>query len=421
MSTEAFVFCLVFLSYFLVFFNGNDVETKTRVIIGALAAPMVILFLVGDLVKSGRIKWLVLGLSIFLFVIVPTGRAMYLRQVTGGYSYVHDNPLQIEEAASFLSRGINPYGQDYSKTTMGKWRYLPWVYDFSLTMPPAGFFRNPALTHVVSLPLGFILPLPFQILFTRMFGFFDVRIIYLLAYIVFLWFSYKLIPKDYAMAGLIALAFNPISTPYLLGGRNDILTLALIAAGIYYGSQKKPVYAGLLLGCAVATKQSAWIFMPLYAYYLWLTVSGRRKLSYLARVFVPSALVAMVCILPFFLWNTKAFMDDTVGYVSGTLVTSYPIRGFGLSMLLVALGRIPNVLGSYPAGVFQGVAFSIGAIGSFFAMRRESSLQILLVCYGICLLSVLYPGRFFVDNYLGFVLQVFILAYFTQPTYNRAS
>lgn len=397
-----------YLSTFSVLGFINSLDQRWVLVFGVITFPILFLGIVGDLFNKRKLLWGALLLAITLLVIVPTIVSIYLRQSSKPYLFVHDNPIQIEESIKFLLSGKNPYTEDYFQTPLSDWQYGPPIYSFNSVRPPESYFINPSIYHHVSLPFGFLSVVPLYIIWNSIFGFFDARIFYLLSYILLLFFAAGLVSKSSRFSFLALFSLNPYFVVSTLEGHNDVLTLLLIVIALILTGKNKFLLSAIPVGLAVATKQSAWIFLVVYLIFLFYKV--KRPLVYKFVLIV--LLVSGFLFLPFLFWDFKSFIEDTILYVSGGLATSYPIAGTGFSAILLALGILRTSLVYYPAWLFE-VIFGLPALLlCIYLLKKQRTLKMLVISYSLLLFVVLFFSRFFLNSYFGILLQFFLLGYF---------
>ncbi len=111
------------------------------------------------------------GLSIFIVaaVLLPAVALIALRWRSGAPLLMHDGAYQTEEAIKFLLAGHDPYGVDYSQTSMRLWH---WYVNQPL---------DSSLFHYVYSPLTFLVGLPFSLVAKVLSIPFDFRIVLILA------------------------------------------------------------------------------------------------------------------------------------------------------------------------------------------------------------------------------------------------
>lgn len=339
-----------------------------------------------------------LCLLIAAAVVLPTLALVAFRWKTGAPILMHDGAYQTEEAIKLLLAGRDPYGVDYGQTSMGLWH---WYVNQPL---------DPSLFHYVYYPLTFLVSLPGYAL-SRWLGLpFDYRLTLVavesLALLAILRLPWR---WEWRYVCLAALFLNPFF--YMPQGRNDVLFLAGIALAALYWSRGQPVPAAWGFGLSLALKQFALPFVPPVVIGL-LTLHRRQQLSVrgllvsLAGLAVPAA----ATILPFLAWDARAFWTDTVGVVTGTAQPSFPIRGLGLSGLMVALHLLPSRDSYFPFGLVQAaVATLLLGLGARRVWRQPSAGRILQLG-ATTAIAVLLCSRYLNDSHLATLLFLLVLA-----------
>ena len=337
---------------------------------------------------------------VFLIIAVIGGAffsAIVVRHQTHPIYMIHDMPLQQEIAIRYLVDGRNPYATNYFGTFLEQWHYS----DKEV---------NPALYHFVLMPFYVIFALPFYFLSNNVFGYFDARLPLLFLFGLLLTFAYLLpLEKDKKRLFLVLLAFNPAMLGFILEGRSDIFMFSFMFASFFFLYKQRYTLAGIPMALAFAVKQSAWPIIPFYLAYLYFKTHSIGKT---VQSLLPFAATFVLIVLPFFLWDLKAFLDSTVFYLSGGTPHSYPISGYGLGRLLLQTGHIADVHQYYPFHVWQIV---IGIPAIFFLIRflkKSPSIARLIISYGIFLFVFWYFSRYFNNSHLGFLSLIFITAYF---------
>lgn len=373
-----------------------------------------------------------------VLVLIPTAVSILARQVQGPETNAHDGVVQIEAAIRLLLRGENPYAATYEQTPLADWS---WGHPYP----------NPALYYLAYLPFMFLSGVPIHLLLSATLGWYDQRFLYLLALAVALW-SWGSIARDRtsSLATIAVIALSPLAAPYFIEGRNDIMVIALLGLSMraLHGSRARWNLpgSGILFGLACATKQSVWFFGPFYLLYLW---KAHGDLGHVVRRWVaPGALTGALLILPFFLWSPGAFVEDTIAYLSGNVEHNYPIKtqnAYGLHVLLASAGfstlldqvssgpleflrpatgtlKIRSELQGYPFWIFQ-VLFALPVfVLSLLRQARRNSLGAALGGYAVSLLAYQFFSRFLHDNYIGFVLTIWLLALLVrEPPLSEAS
>lgn len=329
-----------------------------------------------------------LGLALFVILSIATfltGVEMLLRQAEGAATHIHDGAIQAEEAMRFVLAGRNPYAESYAGTPMADWAYWP---------------GNPALEHLPYLPATFVLPLPLLLVVERLTGSFDIRLRNLLLFTITLLFLPQLASsKERGLAALVAFGLNPMLVPFIAEGRNDVVILAWLVAAVCAWQNGRTATAALLLALASATKQTVWFVVPFFALLAW---QRPERL----RLAVGFALPWLLLVAPFVLWNPGAFVDDAFRFQSSI----YPVKGWGLSQILLAAGAIPDETAPFPFTLLQLAAGGLALGWLARRQRRANTLPNALLHGGMLTGVVLFLGRAFLDNYFGYLAGVLVLA-----------
>ncbi len=156
------------------------------------------------------------------------------------------------------------------------------------------------------------------------------------------------------------------------------------------------------------TKSQIFVYFIIYMIYLFYRVKDKKLLF---KFGVITLISSGIFLLPFIIWNPLFFWNDTFRYISGGLTTSYPVSGFGFSMLLVISGFLKNP-NDYNALIFQAIFALPILVLSVYLIKKYTTIRMSLVCFGMLFLALTYFSRFFEDSYLGVAVQIFILAYF---------
>jgi len=364
-------------------------------------------YIIVDLLNFSQKKYDLIKNSVLeVTILIVLGSAFYssmiVRHQTSPEYGVHDIVLQQEQAVRFLLHGKNPYSTTYFGTPMEKWHYS----DTEV---------NPALYHFVMEPFYVILPIPFYLMSNHTIGFFDSREVLWLLFGLTLVVAY-LIPKEQENKRILItlLAFNPATLGYLLEGRSDFFAYFFLLLGLLFLQKKNFVWAGILVALSFCVKQSTWPFIPLYFLYIWISSDTKnvfhKTILFLKYIF-PFILLSATIILPFYLWNPKAFLDSTVYYLSGNTQHSYPVSGYGFGMILHQMNIIKNVHDYFPFQTLQ-IVFGLPTLllVSFYLIKAPS-VQRLIICYALFLFVFWYFARYFNNSHVGYLSMLFITAY----------
>jgi len=323
---------------------------------------------------------------------------------------IHDNVQQMEPAVEFLLQGKNPYAENYFNTELAKSAYI---------MTTQGqVFLNPSLYHVIKLPFHILASVPVHLLAKAVFNFYDERMIYLILFILSLFALFALPSERRHKFALVAFyAFNPLFLSFLISGRDDVFVLSWLIFTLYFLKKDKILLSSLMLALACTSKHTAWFLVPFYYVYLYIKYTNGvagfiSKIKLLLQKTWLLPLIFLLIMLPFILWNPVAFYQDTIAYPAGTLITSYPINGYGLSVLFYKLGLVKNLTDYLPMWVIQ-IPITLLLFYLFIKKQiQENSLARMIGGYAIVILVYWLFSRFFHDNYAGFVSQMFLIAYF---------
>ncbi len=340
-----------------------------------------------------------IALAALLSVGTALGAQIMLRHQISPIEYAHDGAVQTEEAARFIRNGVNPYAADYRGTVFGYYADY-----FSLGARP-----NPAWDHYVYLPATFLLVAPSQSLAEKTIGWFDVRMVYFFAWAGAIALLAWLVPARYRDLAIIMTAFNPLTAKFFIWGYNDFVVLFYLVAAIVCLKKGSLGFSSLAIGLAVATKQSAWLFVPFYL----AGVLGQPKPAGWKRKIVklwPGLAAAVLLVAPFLLWSPTDFFDDVWRFASGSAALSYPTSGLGLGQWLVSSGVLRSQYDYWPAGIFQAILGVPLLILTLWRQRQANTFSNLFQHYGLLLFGVWFVARYFNDSHLGYLTLIFIIS-----------
>ena len=370
--------------------------------------------LLGEQIKSRTVfltKYILLLLVILALVVLPTLKLTLLRQDNLPHSYSHDGGvIQTEATIDFFLDGRNPYIEDYNDTPMADWGFPE--------------FRT-ALEHYPYLPATFVLSTPVKVLSDASIGWYDQRFTYLLLFILILILIPSLVKKrPEAILGLtMILGLNPIMGLDILFGQNDIFVLAWIVLSLWFLQRKKLIWSSIFFGIACAAKPTAWFLAPFWGIALLAdqNISWKTLLQHilqLLRRLAPAIIVFLIFVLPYLFWNADAFADDVWRWAAGTAETHYQIWGLGFANFVLATGSLTDRFAYWPFWIPE-LLISIPLLIFLLTKQMRNNITANVYWYGaIFLLGFAYFSRFLNENYLGFILALFALGYFTnsQPS-----
>jgi hypothetical protein len=347
-----------------------------------------------------RARWGIAGWFVLTLVIVPVLRDVEIRhnldEAPGKYqpylSQAHDGGVvQTELAGAALRRGENPYRLDYSQSSMARtadsdaegWR-------------ATGYDHNPAFDHVPYLPAILVMAAIFP-------G--DIRLLYLLFALLFSFVIARRFPDgpQRRLAALVSLC-NPLLLAYFVVGRNEILLLVPLALFCQAVRDERWRAAAIWLGLSLAVKQFAIAAIP------FLLIARRREWKSLW----PVVAIPLFTMLPFLIWDARAFVDDTVVFS----FTGYPVKwlGWGISPLAYGLNLVDNPGGNNPFGWLALPAELLALI--LLGRRVYRDPKELLLASGIFSFVMLFCSRAFAFNYLS-VPVLFLALAITEPRMPR--
>ena len=383
------------------YFNNNSSQASL-LIYGIIPMLFVFIYCSSLLFKNipDSFRTAVLVLLILSFLGGLLAQQLYSRHIHGPTSYIIDGAVQTEEAAKMLLSGNNPYRIDYQETAFGA---------FSNQLD--GTKSYPGMTHYVYLPGTFLLTAPIQYLSNHLLGWFDVRLIYVSGFIIMLIILCRMVAPPYRDLALILIACNPFMARLLLFGVNDFIVLVGILGAVYFLQRGKLSLSSVLLGLALVTKQSAWIFLPFYL----IAVSAiHRSIPWKKRfeALWPGIVTVLLAIVPFMIWSLPDFIDDVWRFPNGLSDIGFPASGIGLSQWLVTFGVIRDAYSQFPMWIFTVV---IGLPITLLLMRRQwnSNTPANLVWYStFSSLAIWFTARYFNDTHLLYLILLLTSAPF---------
>ena len=302
-----------------------------------------------------------------------------------------DGALLNDAAADRLLSGHDPYVGDFLLTPMRA---------FYLSDVPVNF----GLARYVYMPGMALLDVPIRLLHSNRANFSWLFLPGLLALAAAAWTLGR--TRAEKEAALIVVTLDPLFQLdyfYLL---NDLFFLAPALAGVGMLRRGRVVWAGVLLGLALAMKQQAILFFPLLAIYALFHLERREALKLTAA----GTAVLAVTVLPFLLWNPGAFLAGTAGFFYGSGVGAYPIRGLGLQGILLRLGAIGNRWDYFPSAQLQLPLFVILLVLALRDLRRRWSWTRFWAWLGGEAFIAFAFGRVLSPNYLDLVVTLLLLS-----------
>lgn len=297
---------------------------------------------------------------------------------------IGDGALQMQISRTVLIRGIDPYGFNYDGTGLER---APW----------GQAFPNPALHHLDYWPGTVVIPLPVQAAFQALFGWWDERIWLLIAGAAVWVLLRRLVPGRAGRMAAVAFFLIPGHSLLAVLGDNDLPMVALLLAGALAIVSRRWMLAGLLIGSAIATKQTALIAVPVLA--LWAISQGADRRAVFRAAGVAAAAV-LALFTPFVLWNAGAFLTDTLVFNFGGGVETYPIQGIGLSTMLLQVGIIHGPRDAFPFLLIQ-LPLVLGAwVLAWRWLNSHGQPGDAILWVGIAFFVFLFTNRFCQQSYV---------------------
>lgn len=354
--------------------------------------------------------WAVVGV-IGVLALGGTMSYIALRQTVDRNRYVHDNAVLIEEGITQVLAGRNFYPVDYRTTALAAHQGGTF-YDAT-----AGeYFENPALDHYITPPFYTLASVPFAVASRWLLGWYDQRFVHLLAYAVIGLVAYHLPRAPWLKTvALVGLTLNPMQFQALVVGMSDTFVLAFLMLSIWWFARRRPTLAAAALGLAAASKQTAWLVAPFLVAYWYARArqAGESAVGALRRcvrqLWVGPAVFGAF-VLPYLWWDPAAFLDDIYRYPAGLLPTSFPIFGYGLSVLLQFFGFPPSPRAYFPYGWLQAAVAGPIFLVAMRWLLRQPSLARSVASGGVFLLAFWWLNRFFNENYFSVLAALFAVA-----------
>jgi len=303
----------------------------------ALLAVLLVILIASSLLEARLKEAAAAGAVVTLYGLPIVGAIVRWHLAPGTTTLIGDGAYQIQLARNLLMRGVDPYGFDYTGTGLER---APWGQPFP----------NPALHHLDYWPGTIVLPLPIQAVFQFVAGWWDERIWLLLAggavFLLLRW----LLPGTAGRMAAVAFFLIPGHNLLAVLGDNDLPMIGLLLAATLAMTRRRFLPAAILIGLAIATKQTALIALPVLVAFGFAHGVSWRTLPRYAGL---AAVTVLALLVPFIAWNVSAFVRDTLLYNVGSGDEAYPIQGIGLSTWLLQAGIIHGARDAFPFLVIQ--------------------------------------------------------------------
>ncbi len=359
----------------------------------SLLAGAVAIVALGMVVLSQR--WAAVGTPVMVAVLygLPVlGGILRWRLVPSPTLLIGDGAFQIQAARDVLLRGIDPYGFNYVGTGMER---TPWSQPFA----------NPSLHHLDYWPGTILVPLPLQAAFKAITGWWDERIWLLLTAVAIWIILTRLAPGPVGRTAAAAFFLIPGHSLLAILGDNDLTMVAWLLAAVVAMVQRRWFLSAVLLGVALATKQTAFVVLPILIIFAVSLGIDRRRFLQCAGI---AGVVLAACIAPFAIWDGQTFLSDTILFNFGSGSEAYPIQGIGLSQILLNAGVIHGARDAFP---FLLIQLPLVLAAWFLAWRwldghRRAGDVILWI--GIAFFVFLFTNRFTQQTYLVLGIELIL-------------
>lgn len=354
------------------------------------------------------LKLFLVTLFIFMAVVLPTLRNIMDRHASQPYMYAHDGLIQTEEAIKLLLVEKNPYTEDYIDTPMAKWQGYSVVFGEDVPAP---------LFHNVYLPFPLLFSIPFYLVSKDLLGWYDQRFVYLLLFIGLLILLPRLTREWTKKLGLLlALGLNLYFTIFFANGHNDVFVLFWLVLTIFLLQRRQVVLSSVTLALACTSKQSALLLLPFYFLYLMKGSYRRESATSILKETYPFFIISSLIIIPFLVWDPVSFVDDTISYLAGGSEVSFPIYGHNLGTLLVATGLVESKQAYFPFWMLQALFGLPTLLWLLKEQGKENNIRRVCFNYAIISFAFGFLSRYLLDSHLGFIVALFTIAYFSDPT-----
>jgi hypothetical protein len=349
-----------------------------------LCATVIVAGIAASVVRP-RLTEVAAGLTVALLYAGPViGGIARWHLVPSPTALIGDGAYQIQLARNVLLRGVDPYGYDYTGTGL---EHAPWNQPFP----------NPSLHHLDYWPGTIVLPLPLQAAVQGVVGWWDERIWLLLAAIAVFILIRRLAPGQGGRLAAIAFFLIPGHSLLAILGDNDLPMVALLLAAALAVGKRRFIIAALLIGLAIATKQTSLIALPILAAY---AIGHQVGWGRFLRAAGVAAAAVVVLVAPFVLWNARAFVADTLLFNFASGAEAYPIQGLGLSAILLQAGVIHGARDAFPFLLIQlPLVISVWLLAWRRLIRGPRAAELILWC-GIAFFVFLFTNRFAQQTYI---------------------
>ncbi len=286
--------------------------------------------------------------------------AMLLRQMEQGFQY-NDSTALERQAAETLLIGKNPYAHANIITAMLKYNgasaritplrtgrlinvfptpsetQLNKIWDIAIHHPS---HSPPEIESNVCYPAGlFLLPAPFIAAGVK-----DIRIVFIIFVVAGLAYATWKIPPN---RRLLFIAFTAISLELwncLADGETGSIVFPLLLIA-WVSLDRNQLLSAITMGLAVATKQTAWFFLPFYLILLW-RKSGMR--SFVTAIGVITGIFLLINVY-FIIIGPQLWLSSVLAPMTS------PMFPNGVGIVSLVISGFINIRSSLPFAVLEAM------------------------------------------------------------------
>ena len=201
---------------------------------------------------------------------------------------------------------------------------------------------------------SFLLPAPFIFL-----GITDIRIVYAIFVLAGLAYTVWVIPKKRRLLFIGAVLISLELWNSIAGGEVGSLCFPLLLIA-WLALNRNLWLSAIFMGLAVATKQTAWFFVPFYLVLL-LRTQGVKKLLMVLSVITG---IFIITNLPFVVADPKLWLASITSPMTDPM---FPIGG---GLIVLVNSGILHIQSSLPFTILEGIVFIFGILWYFRYCRR---------------------------------------------------
>lgn len=330
---------------------------------------------------------------------------MVVRQATQSTNMTHDGVIQSELAARAILDGKNPYTINYRGTKLDSY--------VRTNIPD----ENTLFTHYVYPPLVALVAVPMVWVSDRAGIIVELQWLYVGVFALGIIMVMKKVTR-WSIRSLVLLSTlgNPWLMFYPVAGFNDLLMFGLLMITAVCLMDRRWRVAGIIFGLVLASKQTAWFFLPLWALFLWSWWKNgdQKKRQEVLTHFWWTVGTAVLFYLPFLIANAPVLYDDLIRFPAGTISGAYPIGGSTIWQIAVVMNPDRYPFLSVPSQLVQAI---IG--GGFFALAvwqssRHRTVPWWLMYTAATLFAISIVNRYDYENYLSGLTLIFLVGYILE-------